>query len=356
MLFFEIIHKYVNANNVKLTLHCPLLGWSLDSVDLTNPNVSQCLEALTEEHPMFIYEHLSPTKQLVSMFYIDFSLELVTPANMKEAIFCYRSDFLRCEVKEIEIPPELEFEDMLGFITKIDWIKQLNLQEEDETCRAKTEVLVMNVEPINQTGKSKFTLKTTPDLLKENLVAVCVPDTFIKFYYPLDKASQYVKDRLLAGAVLTPEFVNIRNIMHDVTNDAPHFIHSLLTHWVVDDEVTDLSEGGFTTLGAVKNVPLMRYVRAPGHDNIFFVIENMKGEGKLKCIEVHKRKSITYRTVILLTSQVTETKRITCGVSPVTLEEVMYLQEPELSARILEREMAENDFNKKYENEDTENK
>ena len=183
----------------------------------------------------------------------------------------------------------------------------------------------MTIKQIGETVGYKFSLKTTPELMSENKVGLFVPDLFIQFYYPLDKAPTRIKERLLSGAVLTPEFEVIRKQLHDTTNDAPYFIHSLLTHWFIDDETFDLSEEGYTTIGTTKKVPLLKFVSAPGHKNIFFVIEHLKEEDKLRCIEVHKIKPMTYRIVKLKTSQVTLTERITRKEKQLSIEEAIYL-------------------------------
>ena len=200
--------------------------------------------------------------------------------------------------------------------------------------------------------RSKLFLKSTHQLINKNQVGLFLPGLLIKFYYPIDKATERVKSHLINGIPLSKEFEKIRKELYQATDENPYFIHSLLTHWYLDDRITNLCDGNYAAIGSVKKIPLMTYVSAYGQENIFFVIdggdENGNEKGILRCIEVHKRKPITYRTVCLFTTQVTKTKRITCGVSDLTIDELVWLSKPEINKRLKEIEIAKAAFKEKY--------
>lgn len=174
-----------------------------------------------------------------------------------------------------------------------------------------------NITKVNFKYRSKLILKTTQSLMSKNQVGIFMPDLFIKFYYPIDKASLRVKSYLINGAPLSKEFEEVRKELHRITDETPYFIHSLLTHWYLDDKIKNLCDDRYEAIGSVNRIPLMSFVSAHGQENLFFVVGegSVKNEDKriLRCIEVHKHKPITYRTVYLLSTQVTQTRRISSG-------------------------------------------
>ena len=64
-------------------------------------------------------------------------------------------------------------------------------------------------------------------------------------------------------------------------------------------EPIDLVSKQVSSLVTISQIELFTFVKAAGHENIFFVLEQKTGTENFLCIEVHPIKEEAYRQVIL---------------------------------------------------------